>query len=244
MKLQQVLSRTRKAIDDYHMIMPGDKIAIGISGGKDSLTLLYALHGLQRFYPIPFELCAVTVDLGFGNLNLDQIRELCSSMQVEYHIITTDISKIVFQDRQETNPCSLCAKMRKGALNDAMKATGCNKVAYAHHKDDVVETMMMSLIYEGRFHTFRPVTYLDRTGITVIRPLIYMNEADVIGFVRKYDVPVVKSPCPADGHTKREYIKNLVRAINAETPGVKERMFTAIQSGKLEGWELDGSQKQ
>ncbi|MCD7725950.1 MAG: tRNA 2-thiocytidine(32) synthetase TtcA [Clostridiales bacterium] len=244
MKLQQVLSRTRKAIDDYHMIMPGDKIAIGISGGKDSLTLLYALHGLQRFYPIPFELCAVTVDLGFDNLNLDQIRELCSSMQVEYHIVTTDISKIVFQDRQETNPCSLCAKMRKGALNDAMKATGCNKVAYAHHKDDVVETMMMSLIYEGRFHTFRPVTYLDRTGITVIRPLIYMNEADVIGFVRKYDVPVVKSPCPADGHTKREYIKNLVRAINAETPGVKERMFTAIQSGKLEGWELDGSQKQ
>lgn len=240
MKLQQILSLTRKAIDDYHMIKPGDKIAIGISGGKDSLTLLYALHGLKRFYPISFELCAVTVDLGFDNLNLDKIKELCASLEIEYHIIKTDIGQIIFEDRKESNPCSLCAKMRKGALNDAMKATGCNKVAYAHHKDDVVETMMMSLIYEGRFHTFRPVTYLDRTGITVIRPLIYMKEADIIGFVNKYDVPVVKSPCPADGHTKREYVKNLVREINLETPGVKERMFTAIQSGNLEGWKLKG----
>lgn len=238
MKLQQVYSLTRKAIDDYHMISPHDKIAVGISGGKDSLTLLYAMQGLRRFYPIPFELCAVTVDLGFDNLNLDKIKELCTSLDIEYHIIQTDIAKIVFDDRKETNPCSLCAKMRKGALNDAMKAAGCNKVAYAHHKDDVVETMMMSLIYEGRFHTFRPVTYLDRTDITVIRPLIYMNEADVIGFVHKHDVPVVKSPCPADGHTKREYIKGLIREINRETPGVKDRMFTAIQSGELEGWKL------
>lgn len=238
MKLQQVLSLTRKAVDDYHMISTGDKIAIGISGGKDSLTLLYALHGLQRFYPVPFNICAVTVDLGFENLNLDKIKELCSSLNIDYHIVKTDIGKIIFDDRKETNPCSLCAKMRKGALNDAMKETGCNKVAYAHHKDDVVETMMMSLIYEGRFHTFRPVTYLDRTNITVIRPLIYMREADIIGFVNKQALPVVKSPCPADGHTKREYIKNLLRSINLETPGVKERMFTAIKSGKLEGWDI------
>lgn len=238
MKLQQVYSLTRKAIDDYHMILSGDKIAVGISGGKDSLTLLYALQGLRRFYPHSFELCAVTVDLGFHNLKLDKISELCENLEVPYHIIRTDIAKIIFEDRKESNPCSLCAKMRKGALNDAMKAIGCNKVAYAHHKDDVVETMMMSLIYEGRFHTFRPVTYLDRTDITVIRPLLYMNEADVIGFVHKYDVPVVKSPCPADGHTKREYIKNLVREINLESPGVKERMFTAIQSGGLDGWSL------
>ena len=238
MKLQQVYSLTRKAIDDYHMIQPGDKIAVGISGGKDSLTLLYALQGLRRFYPHSFELCAVTVDLGFDNLKLDRINELCKTLEVPYHIIHTDIAKIIFEDRQESNPCSLCAKMRKGALNDAMKAMGCNKVAYAHHKDDVVETMMMSLVYEGRFHTFRPVTYLDRTDITVIRPLIYMNEADVIGFVNKDEGPVVKSPCPADGHTKREYIKNLVREINLESPGVKERMFTAIQSKALDGWEL------
>lgn len=237
MKLQQVLSIVRKAIDDYHMISAGDKIAIGISGGKDSLTLLYALSALRRFYPLKFDILAVTVDLGFANLNLDRIQSLCEELQVEYQIIHTDIAKIVFEDRKESNPCSLCAKMRKGALNDAIKAAGCNKVAYAHHRDDVVETMMMSLIYEGRFHTFSPVTYLDRTDLTVIRPLMYMNEADVIGFVHKYEVPVVKSPCPADGYTKREYIKQLVKQINLENPGVKERMFTAIRSGNLKGWE-------
>ena len=237
MKLQQVLSLTRKAIDDYNMIEEGDSIAVGISGGKDSLTLLYALHGLQRFYPKNFKLHAITVDLGFDNLNLDEITKLCADMEVPYHIVKTDIGKIIFDDRKETNPCSLCAKMRKGALNTAIKEVGCNKVAYAHHKDDVVETMMLSLIYEGRFHTFSPVTYLDRMELTVIRPLIYMREADVIGFVHKYDVPVVKSPCPADGHTKREYAKTLLQDINRETPGVKERMFTAIQSS-MDKWRL------
>ncbi len=237
MKLQQVLSYVRKAVDDYHMIEDGDKIAIGISGGKDSLTLLYALNSLRRFYPKHFEIHAITVDLGFDNLKFDKIKELCSSLNVEYTIVKTDIAKIIFEDRKESNPCSLCAKMRKGALNEAIKAVGCNKIAYAHHKDDVVETMLMSLIYEGRFHTFSPVTYLDRTQLTVIRPLMYMNEADVIGFINKYEVSVVKSPCPADGHTKREYIKNLLRRLNLENPGVKERMFAAIQSGKMNGWE-------
>ena len=190
----------------------------------------------MRFYPKHFQIHAVTVDLGFSNLNLDKIQQLCEDLGVEYTIVKTDIAKIVFEDRQEANPCALCAKMRKGALNDAIKAAGCNKVAYAHHKDDVVETMLLSLIYEGRFHTFAPVTYLDRTGLTVIRPLMYMNEADVIGFVHKYDLPVVKSPCPADGHTRREYVKNLLRQLNLEDPGVKERMFTAIQTGNLKGW--------
>lgn len=237
MKLQQVLSLTRKAIDDYNMIEDGDSIAVGISGGKDSLTLLYALNGLQRFYPKNFTLHAITVDLGFDNLNLDEITKLCAGMEVPYHIVKTDIGKIIFDDRKETNPCSLCAKMRKGALNTAIKELGCNKVAYAHHKDDVVETMIMSLIYEGRFHTFSPVTYLDRMELTVIRPLIYMREADVIGFINKYDVPVVKSPCPADGHTKREYAKTLLQDINRETPGVKERMFTAIQSS-MDKWRM------
>ena len=194
MKLQQVLSYTRRAVDDYQMIAQGDRIAVGISGGKDSLTLLYALHGLKRFYPKHFEIHAVTVDLGFQNLDLSRINELCRELDVEYTIVKTDIAQIIFEDRKEENPCSLCAKMRKGALNQAIKENGCNKVAYAHHKDDVVETMLMSLIYEGRFHTFSPVTYLDRTELTVIRPLMYMNEADVIGFVRKYNVPVVKSP--------------------------------------------------
>ncbi len=236
MKLQQVLSYVRKAIDDYDMIQDNDKIAIGISGGKDSLTLLYALHGLKRFYPKKFEIHAVTVDLGFRNLNLEKIKALCESLEIEYTVVHTDIAKIIFEDRKESNPCSLCAKMRKGALNEAIKKSGCNKVAYAHHKDDVVETMLMSLIFEGRIHTFAPVTYLDRMDLTVIRPLIYMNEPDVIGFINKYEVPVVKSPCPVDGHTKREYVKNLLKQLNIENPGVKERMFTAIQNGSLKGW--------
>lgn len=231
MKLQQVLSHIRKAIDDYHMIEDGDKIAVGISGGKDSLTLLQGLHGLMRFYPKHFEIHAVTVDLGFKNLNLSQIEKMCEQMEIPYSIIKTDIASIVFDQRKESNPCALCAKMRKGALNDAIKAAGCNKVAYAHHKDDVVETMLMSLIFEGRFHTFSPVTYLDRTDLTVIRPLLYMNEADVIGFVNKNKIPVVKSPCPADGYTKREYVKELLKKLNQENPGVKERMFTAIVNG-------------
>jgi len=161
---------------------------------------------------------------------------LCEKLNVEYTIVKTDIAQIVFEERAESNPCSLCAKMRKGALNQAIKDAGCNKVAYAHHKDDVVETMMMSLIFEGRFHTFSPVTYLDRMDLKVIRPLIYVNEADVIGFVNKYQVPVVKSPCPADGYTKREYVKNLLREINHETPGVKDRMFSAIRNGDMKGW--------
>lgn len=241
MRLQQVLSYVRRAADDYHMIQEGDRIAVGISGGKDSLTLLYALHGLQRFYPQHFELHAVTVDLGFQNLDLSRIESICrDELQIPFTIVKTDIADVIFEQRKEANPCSLCAKMRKGALNDAIKKEGCNKVAYAHHKDDVVETMLMSLIFEGRFHTFSPVTYLDRTGITVIRPLLYMNEADVIGFVNKNQVPVVKSPCPADGHTKREYVKQLLRQLNLENPGVKERMFTAITTGNLQGWPVVG----
>lgn len=243
MKLQQVMSYVRRAVDDYHMIEEGDKIAIGISGGKDSLTLLYALNGLKRFYPKKFDIHAITVDLGFKNLDLDKIEALCKELGVEYTIVRTDIAKIIFEDRKESSPCSLCAKMRKGALNDAMKAAGCNKIAYGHHKDDVVETMLMSLIYEGRWHTFSPVTYLDRMDLTVIRPLMYMNEADVIGFVNKQGIPVLKSACPVDGYTKREYTKQLLRRLNQENPGVKERMFTAIQKGNMKGWPDLGTQK-
>lgn len=236
MKLQQMLSYVRRAIDDYQMIQDNDKIAVGISGGKDSLAMFYALHALKRFYPHPFEIHAVTVDLGFDNLDLSRIEALCQELEVPYTIVKTDIADIVFEQRKESNPCALCAKMRKGALNEAIKKAGCNKVAYAHHKDDVVETMLLSLIFEGRFHTFAPVTYLDRMDLTVIRPMLYMSEADVIGFVNKNNVPVVKSPCPADGHTKREYAKNLLKQLNHENPGVKERMFSAIQYGNLQGW--------
>lgn len=236
MKLQQLMSQTRRAIDDYGMIHTGDKIAIGISGGKDSLTLLYALHGLQRFYPEKFDLEAITVDLGNPDFDLSHIRLLCETMQIPYTVVKTEIAQIVFEERKEKNPCSLCAKMRKGALNDAVKKLGCNKIAYAHHKDDIVETMMMSLIYEGHFYSFPPITHLDRTNLTVIRPLMYVSEADVKGFCRKYQLPVVKSPCPADGYTKRQYVKDLLRKLNLENPGVKERMFSAIINGNISDW--------
>ena len=236
MKLQQLMSYTRRAIDDYDMIQAGDRIAIGISGGKDSLTLLYALHGLQRYYPKKFDLEAITVDLGHPDFDVSGIRSLCETMSVPYTVVKTEIAQIVFDERKEKNSCSLCAKMRKGALNDTIKKLGCNKIAYAHHKDDIVETMMMSLIYEGHFYSFPPITHLDRTDLTVIRPLMYVYEADVKGFCNKYQLPVVKSPCPADGYTKRQYVKGLLRKLNQENPGVKERMFSAIVNGNISDW--------
>lgn len=236
MKLQKLMSQVRKAIDEYQLIDEGDKIAIGISGGKDSLTLLYALSGLRRFYPKHFELQAITVSLGFDGFNLEPIKALCAELDVPYTVVDTEIGQIIFNDRKETNPCSLCAKMRKGAFNEKAKELGCNKVAYAHHKDDVIETMLLSLIYEGRFYSFSPKTYLDRMDVTVIRPMIFVEEADVIGFQNKYYLPVAKNPCPADGFTKREYAKNLLRQLNLENPGVKERMFAAILDGNIKGW--------
>ena len=236
MKLQQLLSFTRKAVDEYQMIQEGDHIAVGISGGKDSLTLLYALHGLKRFYPNKFELSAITVDLGYEEFDLSPVHELCQELGVPYKVVKTDIAHILFEERKESNPCSLCAKMRKGALNDAVKEMGRNKVAYAHHKDDIIETMLLSLIFEGRFHSFSPKTYLDRMDLTVIRPIMFVDEADVIGFKNKYNLPVVKSKCPVDGYTKRQYAKELVKQLNTEHPGAKNRMFTAILNGDIEGW--------
>ena len=236
MKLQQLLSYTRKAVDTYQMIQPGDKIAIGISGGKDSLTLLYALNGLKRFYPNSFDIEAITVDLGFEGFNLEPIKDLCHTLGVTYTVVHSDIGRIIFQERKEKNPCSLCAKMRKGAFNDKAKELGCNKIAYGHHRDDLVETMLLSLIFEGRFYSFSPVTYLDRMDLTLIRPLMYVQEADVVGFSNRYALPVAKSPCPADGYTKREYAKNLARQLNQEHPGAIDKMFTAIVNGNIPSW--------
>ena len=237
MKLQQLLSYTRKAVDEYQMIEKGDHIAVGISGGKDSLTLLYALHGLKRFYPQTFNLSAITVDLGYEKCDFSPVVELCRELDVPYKIVKTDIAHILFEERKESNPCSLCAKMRKGALNQAVKEMGCNKVAYAHHKDDIIETMLLSLIFEGRFYSFSPRTYLDRMDLTVIRPIMFVDEADVIGFKNKYDLPVEKSPCPVDGYTKRQYAKELLRDLTKEHPGTKERMFTAILNSNINGWD-------
>ena len=239
MKLQQIMSKTRKAVDDYKMINENDTIAVGISGGKDSLALLYALAGMRRFYPIHYSLIAITCDLGFKNVDFNEIKKLCEELDVKYYIVESDISDIVFNVRKEENPCSLCAKMRKGAMYNFLKEVGCSKIAYAHHQDDVVETYMMSLIYEGRQNTFSPVTYLDRTGVTVISPFIYMKEADIIGFVKANNVPVLKSPCPVDGYTKRQFAKDLLKSINEEAPGVRDRIFTAIQNSNIKGWNLD-----
>lgn len=236
MKLQQLLSHTRKAVDEYQMIQEGDHIAVGISGGKDSLTLLYALHGLKRFYPNHFELSAITVDLGYEQCDFTPIKELCREMEIPYRIVKTDIAQILFEERKEKNPCSLCAKMRKGALNQAVKEIGCNKIAYAHHKDDIIETMILSLFFEGRFYSFSPKTYLDRMDLTVIRPIMFVDEADVIGFKNKYNLPVVKSVCPVDGSTKRQYAKDLLANLNRQYPGIKQRMFTAILNGNIPGW--------
>lgn len=238
MKLQQMLSVVRKAVDEFQMIQSGDKIAVGVSGGKDSLAMLTALRELQRFYPAPYTLEAVTVDLGFPNVDFHMIQRFCEDLQVPFTKVDTEIGEIIFENRKEKNPCSLCAKMRKGALNQTAKELACNKIAYAHHKDDVVETMLLSLIFEGRFHTFSPVTYWDRTDLTLIRPMVYMNEADIIGFQNKYQLPTAKSPCPADGHTKREYAKELLKGLNRDYAGTKQRMFTAILNGNLKGWEV------
>lgn len=236
MRLQKLYSVARKAIEEYQLIEEGDRIAVGVSGGKDSLTLLYALHGIQRFYPKRFDLVAVTVDLGYPGCDFTPVAKLCEEMGVPYTVVETDIAHILFEERKETHPCSLCAKMRKGALNQAVKEMGCNKVAYAHHKDDMIETMLLSLIFEGRFYAFSPRTYLDRMGLTVIRPALFLEEADIIGFARQYHLPVVKSRCPVDGLTKRQYAKELVQRLNQEHPGAKDRMFTAILNGNIKGW--------
>ncbi len=238
MDLQRLMSLVRKAADDYGMIEDGGRIAVGISGGKDSLTLLYALHGLQRFYPKQFTLQAITVDLGFPEAKegLKPIAALCESMEVPYQIVPSEIGEVVFNIRKEANPCSLCSKLRKGAFNTAAKEFGCNKVAYAHHKYDMVETALMSLLYESRFHSFSPVTYLDRMDLTVIRPMMYVDEPDIIGFMRQYQLPVFKNPCPADGNTKREYMKKLLTQLNDENPGAREHIFSAIINGNIPGW--------
>lgn len=240
MKLQQLLSFTRKAVDTYQMIQPGDKIAIGISGGKDSLTLLYALHGLKRFYPNPFEIEAITVDLGFDGFDTSEIAQLCASLDVPYTVVKTDIGEIIFNERKEKNPCSLCANLRRGALNDNAKKLGCNKVALGHHKDDAIETFLMSMLYEGRVNCFSPKTHMDRQDLTIIRPMIYIDEYMTKKATKDFNYPVIKNPCPADGKTNRQDIKELVARLNKEIPGSKKNIFGALNnSERLFIWDKD-----
>ena len=236
--MKRLLSYTRRAIDDYSMIEEGDKIAVGVSAGKDSLTLLCAMAYLRRFYPKKFELIAITIDMGFeGGMDFTPIKELCEKLDVPYHIIPTEISKIIFDVRKESNPCSLCAKMRRGALHTAAKELGCTSVALGHHFDDVVETFMLNLFFEGRLGCFSPVTYLSRVGIKLIRPMIYMPEKDVKEFTNKNMLPVVASPCPADKTTERENMKQLLHSLERDNKGLRYRIFGAITRGELDGFK-------
>ena len=236
--MQKILSAIRKAVDEYQMIETGDRIAVGVSGGKDSLLLLLALKELKRFYPKTFEIVGISVDMGFDGMDYSPIAALCEREGIDYRVIKTDIAEIVFDLRQEPNPCSLCAKLRRGALNDAAKAAGCNKVALGHHRDDAVETFMMNLIYEGRIGCFSPVTYLDRTDVTVIRPMLYLVESEVKRIEKTVELPVVKNLCPADGHTKREYIKDLLRDLDHNIQGTSVRIQHAMEKAELDGWKL------
>ncbi|MGN1097939.1 MAG: tRNA 2-thiocytidine biosynthesis TtcA family protein, partial [Clostridia bacterium] len=211
-------------------------ITVGVSGGKDSLVLLVTLANLRRFYPKPFKLSAVTLDLGYGDMDYSPIAKLCEDMGVDYYIKKTDIKEIVFDIRKESNPCSLCAKMRRGALHDAALEIGSRTVALGHHNDDVIETFLLSLVFEGRVGCFSPVSYLDRKGITLIRPMIYMPERYSAGLAKRMSLPVVKNSCPADGNSKRQYIKELVSRLEAENPGFKTRAFTAIVNGNVGGF--------
>lgn len=237
MELQQLYSRVRRCVEEYNMIEAGDRIAIGVSGGKDSMCVLAGLAGLARFYPKPFTPVAITLDLGYGT-DYSPISEYCRSLGVEYRVVETQIKQIVFDIRKEENPCALCANMRRGALNTAAKEAGCDKVALGHHLDDAVETFLMSLIYEGRLASFAPSTFLDRTGITVLRPLLYCREFETRALVEKQGLPTVKNACPADGETKRKRVKELAGVLREERADIYEKVFGAMQRYPLKGWEI------
>ncbi|MBQ4651623.1 MAG: adenine nucleotide alpha hydrolase family protein [Oscillospiraceae bacterium] len=235
--LNEFTGTVRRAVDDYNMIEAGDKIAVGVSGGKDSMVLLLALWHLKRFYPKPFELEAITIELGFEGMDFAPVKELCAKLEIPYTCLKTDIKEIVFDVRKEENPCSLCAKMRRGALNDAIRERGISKLALGHHFDDAVETFMMSLLFEGRISCFRPVTFLDRSGVTQIRPLVYAGEQKISNLAEQLNVPVVENPCPQDKGSKRYEIKQLLKTMCETYPDMKSKVFGAMQRMPLPGWQ-------
>lgn len=237
--MQKLMGLVRRCVDDYDMIQAGDKIAVGVSGGKDSLVLLVLLAGLQNYFNKPFELEAVTIDMGLG-MDYAPVEELCRSLNVPYHIVKTEIAPIIFDHRKEKNPCSMCSKMRRGALNQAILERGFNKLALGHHYDDAVETFVMSLIYEGRISCFQPVTDLDRTGIVQIRPMLYIHEKTVDNFSVRQALPVIENRCPVDKTTKREEIKQLIYDLSNTYPDLKERIFGAMQRFPLSEWAPKG----
>ena len=236
--MQNMMGRIRRCAEDYNMIAEGDKIAVGVSGGKDSLTLLTVLAALRSYYPAPFELAAITIDMGLDGMDFSPVEQYCKELNVGYFCKKTEIGPIIFDYRHEKNPCSMCAKMRRGALNDVLLELGCNKIALGHHFDDAVETFLMSLLYEGRIGCFEPVTYLSRTGITQIRPMLYIGEKAIEHFAQAQQLPVVRNVCPADKHTKRQEIKELIASLQTQYPDIKTRIFGAMQRYPLSQWSV------
>ena len=228
--MQKILSKIRKACEDYDLIDDGDKIAVGLSGGKDSLVLLTALSIMRRFYPKKFEVVAITIDLFNGKSNCDKLREYCKNLDVEFVLVDSQIYDIVFESRKESNPCSLCAKLRRGILNNKAHEIGCNKVALGHHMDDLIHTFMLSMFYEGRLSTFMPKTYLSKVDLFVIRPMIYIEEKEIISTAKRLNMPVMNNCCPANHKTEREHMKEIVDILKKEIPISKDRMFKAIIS--------------
>ena len=228
--MKKILGSLRRGVETYQMISPGDRIAIGLSGGKDSTALLVAMKRYQYFSPAPFEIEAITLDMGFDGMDFTPLQDLCAELDIPYTIKKTQIGPIVFDTRQEKNPCALCARMKRGALHDLAIERGCRKIALGHHADDAIETFFLSLFYEGRINTFSPVTYLVRKDITLIRPFIYVKEKDIIFSPEIKQLPVVKSTCPADGHTKREEMKELMRDLRKQFPDMDDRILKAIQN--------------
>ena len=239
MKINKFTGIVRRCVEDYKMISDGETIAVGVSGGKDSLSLLCALANLRRFYPKRFELHAITLDMGFRGVDFSPIERLCDNLSVPFTLKQTDTAQVIFEDRREKNPCALCATMRRGALNDVIKSIGIKKIALAHHFDDAVETFFLSLLYEGRISCFYPVMYMDRADVTQIRPMLYITEDAVTQFVREQKLPVVQNPCPMNGVSKREEIKILLKTLGMSYPGLKNKIFGAMQRLPMKGWQRD-----
>lgn len=235
--MQKLMSQVRKCVRDYNMLEPGDRVVAGVSGGKDSLALLRLMAELRDHSPVPFSLHAVTLDMGYEEMDFSPVADLCARLKVPYTVKQTQIREIVFDIRKEENPCALCAKLRRGILNDAALELGANKVALGHHYDDAVETFLLSMIYEGRLSSFLPVTYMDRTGLTLIRPMLYLHEKTVSNFVARENLPVVHNPCPADKNTKREDVKALLYELEGRYPGLKDNIFGGLQRSPLPGWK-------
>ena len=234
--MKKVVSLTRRAIEQYNMIEDGDKIAVGVSGGKDSLVLLNVLAELSRYYPKKFTVMGLTLDMGY-DADYSKVQKCVMIWALNIRLRKQILKEIIFDIRKESILLIIIAKMRRGALNDMAIENGCNKVALGHHNDDVLETFFLSLMHEGRIHCFSPVTYLDRTDMYQIRPMIYVRERDIRGVVKNYDIPVVHNPCPADGYTQRQYMKDLIKRLEKEMyPGLRKRLFRAIQDSAIDGW--------